>query len=393
MEYLQWQIDGEFICNIARTWFWDENRPYEKSEELLLSALGTDEITLEEKKKIAQDIIEGRKKLVGINTFTLEEDNEHIRPILEKIAQLNRKLLIKEIEAHMELYAIRYVDPYSTVKSIKSASEIKNVTTYDEVYNYFCFGEFDYYKKNNYIQFYPNTKCGLWLLDHPEIVADYYGKLAPLENSYEAEEFWESIYEAIKDIDDNEFKERNKKYLITQKLKKEKEERKLEVTKNLYKNIRKRIDTAQETIQNPNDMDSEEYINYLIQKEPLDLNYRIIPDDFEKFEGLISPDGKFYSCKFGGHNIKAYYIMLTFYDKFGFKTRKEAYENNILSVDKALDRLIEFGWMATRYLPTQGCYLSYKNDIYFRPTKEQIDTIWKAIVKHDVKVHNIEIIL
>ena len=73
MEYLQWQIDGEFICNIARTWFWDENRPYEKSEELLLSALGTDEITLDEKKRIAQDIIEGRNK-----------DDIHFRPTKEQ---------------------------------------------------------------------------------------------------------------------------------------------------------------------------------------------------------------------------------------------------------------------------------------------------------------------
>ena len=39
MERLQWKISGEFICNVARQWFWDENRPYEKSEELLLAAL------------------------------------------------------------------------------------------------------------------------------------------------------------------------------------------------------------------------------------------------------------------------------------------------------------------------------------------------------------------
>lgn len=51
MEYLQFKVDGEFVCKLARTWFWDENRPYEKCEELLLSCLGTDEITSEERKK------------------------------------------------------------------------------------------------------------------------------------------------------------------------------------------------------------------------------------------------------------------------------------------------------------------------------------------------------
>ena len=43
MDYLQFKIDGEFICRLARTWFWDENRPYEKCEELLLDCLNTDE--------------------------------------------------------------------------------------------------------------------------------------------------------------------------------------------------------------------------------------------------------------------------------------------------------------------------------------------------------------
>lgn len=52
MKELSFKIQGEFVCHLARSWFWDENREYEKCEELLLSCLMTDEISEEEKKKI-----------------------------------------------------------------------------------------------------------------------------------------------------------------------------------------------------------------------------------------------------------------------------------------------------------------------------------------------------
>lgn len=88
MKTLNWSICGEFICDLARTWFWHENKTYEKAEELLLTALGTDEISLNEKKVIVRDILEGKKKLIGTNTFELVEDNERVRPIQEKVTEL-----------------------------------------------------------------------------------------------------------------------------------------------------------------------------------------------------------------------------------------------------------------------------------------------------------------
>lgn len=60
MKELSFKIQGEFVCHLARSWFWDENREYEKCEELLLSCLMTDEISEEEKKKIVVEILEGR---------------------------------------------------------------------------------------------------------------------------------------------------------------------------------------------------------------------------------------------------------------------------------------------------------------------------------------------
>lgn len=72
-------IDGGFITNISREWFWLE-KPYSKSEELLLSIItngtGIDESYA---KDIARSIISGKKKLVRVNAFTLEDDDFYIK--------------------------------------------------------------------------------------------------------------------------------------------------------------------------------------------------------------------------------------------------------------------------------------------------------------------------
>lgn len=392
-ETLSWSIDGEFICEIARTWFWDENRPYEKSEELLLSALGTDEITLEEKKRIAQDIIEGRKKLVGINTCTLEDDNERIRPISNKIEELKSKVLLNEIIEDMQVHALRYIDPYSTVKSVKAAKENKNIYTYEDAYDYFCFNELDFHKNNDLSKFYPNTKCGLWLFDYPEMIAKCYKKKAPLEGSDEAREFWEAIYDKIKDWT-GEFRERNARYIASIKLNEEKEQLRKKQFNEAYQKIRMGLGLEKQNElknKNSNLMTSEEYIEYLISKEPGRLDHRIIPDDMEKFEGLIRPDGAFFSCEFGGHNIKAFHYIAAYYKEFGFSSRNEVYKQ--VPMDQALDYLIEAGWIATRYMPSIGNYISAKQDIHYEPTKEQKNSAWNVIVKHDCIVSNTKIIL
>lgn len=87
-----WKVDGEFITQLAREWLWLERKPYEKVEELLLSCLVTDQITDAEKRDIAQQILEGRKKLVGINIFTLEKDGENIRPLSELLQKTEVEL-------------------------------------------------------------------------------------------------------------------------------------------------------------------------------------------------------------------------------------------------------------------------------------------------------------
>lgn len=99
-EAVGWQIEGEFITNITRSWLWDEKKPYAVVEELLLSCLVTDQLTPEERKEIAQQILEGRKKLVGINSFTLEDDGKKIRPLSQLCIIQDRES--EELRSEME---------------------------------------------------------------------------------------------------------------------------------------------------------------------------------------------------------------------------------------------------------------------------------------------------
>ena len=60
---LSFSIDAAFLTDLARQWFWDE-----KCEELLMCCIDSSDIlTADEKRHIYQDIIKGRKKLVGVN--------------------------------------------------------------------------------------------------------------------------------------------------------------------------------------------------------------------------------------------------------------------------------------------------------------------------------------
>lgn len=403
MEKLCFKVEGEFICDLARTMFWEENRPYDACEELLLSALGTDEITLDEKRVIVQEILEGRKKLVGVNCFSLVEDGVNIRPISTKIKFLQDKLEIERIKKHMETNPLLYIDPYSTVKSIKAAKEHKQILTYEDAYHYFCFNELDFNYLNELHDYQKETMCGLWLLHEPELVL----KVCNGPKSYYDDSFWDKVYEYVKDRGGS-FRERNERYLGSLRIK---ENRRVEIlrreeeVKKLAKESLKKIEesvTQNSTEENRfiktiNTMSYDEYAAYLKEREPIDIGYDVKPDNIINFEGLIDPEGNFYSCDFGGHNVKAYHILLTYWDKFDFdkligtkiNSRQEA---RVLHMDTALDVIIDAGWIATRYLPHRGCYLTYKDDISFRATKAQKNTIWEALTKHERKLNDYSLI-
>lgn len=110
-EQLHFSMDGEFLTAIARDWFWNMDKPYKKCEELLLSCMmGGNE---EEKRHVCQDIIEGRKKLVGVNEFELVDDNVHVRSLGQKVEELQHKMLVSQIREDMIVHPLKYIDRFA----------------------------------------------------------------------------------------------------------------------------------------------------------------------------------------------------------------------------------------------------------------------------------------
>ena len=54
METLTFKLSGEWITDYVRELFWVCHRPYENAEEILLSCLVNDEVSIEERKDIAR---------------------------------------------------------------------------------------------------------------------------------------------------------------------------------------------------------------------------------------------------------------------------------------------------------------------------------------------------
>lgn len=81
---LSFNIQGEFVTRIAREWFYYENKPYETVEELLLSCMCGTDISTEELKRMAQEIILGRAEFKGWSA-----DNSFEYVTLNNCAELN----------------------------------------------------------------------------------------------------------------------------------------------------------------------------------------------------------------------------------------------------------------------------------------------------------------
>ena len=196
---MQFHIDSAFLTDVARSWFWNEKMPYEKSEELLMCCLNTDELSLEEKKAICKDVIEGRKKFVGIDECQIVDDGKNVRTIDdEELKNHTRYNAIAAIKTDIACDPFKYLDPFSVncsyselAEKIKSG-EIENTISDIEDYllNYHEVKEDDV------------LNCGMWLWQRPEFIADICdASKIPEGNSplvaYK-DGFWRYIYVALK---------------------------------------------------------------------------------------------------------------------------------------------------------------------------------------------------
>ena len=326
-------VNGEEICKLVRDLFWVENLGYDECEKILMECLDDSKISLQEKQVIIQNIIEGRSKLVGTNVFSVVDDNSNVRLISSKLKKNKENDMINKIRLDMISNPYNYIDPFSTVKSIKRFDEIKSVNCdFNEIYKYFACNE----DGEEYKSFSKETKCGLWLIGDAEFVFDVYGKPIPCKTSKdEYADFWDKVYQKIKDEDC--FSDRNDNYLYKIRQKQESSEK-----------IRKFVN---------NELEEDNS-----SKSSNDLND--VPT------GIVYSNGIFAPCEFGGHECLAKRICD--YHKIRLNKNKSY-----------LDTLIKQGFISLRSLPNVGYYVSFNN--LDNITNEQFKTIFDIEKEFNIK--------
>lgn len=336
MEYLQFKVDGEFVCRLARTWFWDENRPYEKCEELLLCCLGTDELTLEEKKQIVVEILEGRKILVGINTVRIVDDNENVRPIHTKIDEYRKKEMLRAIEDDMEIHALLYVDMYAAKKENDTFDEFLDISGSsierpDDVVRWLYSDKNMWtgrYTLSDEFYYQKGLKMGAYLMN-AYLVYELFGKplsMVPEEEKYDKlYQYWKEKGDICVDVE-----------------------------------CRQRLYKAKMNIKACNTKEIEGNLDELYTSAE--------PDEFLSPYGLIDRQGNYYSCGFGAHNAKAFTIIKENPARFGI-TIDELYMNST----KELDILFDKGWIIVHNPNLSGNpFFSLKDGMV--ATKRQVNT-------------------
>lgn len=317
-EQLHFSMDGEFLTAIARDWFWNMDKPYKKCEELLLSCMmGGNE---EEKRHVCQDIIEGRKKLVGINEFELVDDNVHVRSLGQKVEELQHKMLVNQIREDMIAHPLNYVDRFAMTDSYETlctnAKHHYIDCSYDGIK---CF----LYGKTGYSDAFNN---GAWLFTHPDLVAEFNGEPLPEQESnpeFYKTDFWTKLASWI---------EANMKGTSVER--------------------RQRL-----------------YNSY--------ISDRPIQHQLTEY-GLIAPDGTWYTCEFGEHAALAGRIIMRNREAFGLSD----YEVLNMAYDwsgKGLDFLYKRGWIAIRNPSMGNTFLDM--DETKTATKAQVNTIFDYISK------------
>lgn len=359
---LFFKIDGEYICDLARSWFWDENRPYKKCEDLLLSCLVTDQVTLEEKKRIVIDILEGRKKLIGVNTLDLVEDGKQIRSISEKIEEYRKREMIRKIKDDIYSRPAAYIDAFSCNKDPKEYEPVRNLEYRDRIQVEEAFGKFltpyhelrlwaysienAWYMKSRILPgFWDENNTGIldngfYLIKHPNLVYEFIGEP---ENGSNREKLFRLLA--------NHFQSLLERGVLCDS----------DRQKVIHRNMKYNASISDEN--SAYDADQDEHL-YSSSDE---LNRNPCSDDYLSEYGLIDPTGNYYSCSFAGHHTKAHYILL-------HKTGK------YFNFDEALDELYNSGWAIIRNPdPAGNVFFDYRADR--RPTKRQIDSAFTHMIR------------
>ena len=105
---VSFQTTGEFVTRIARSWYWDEGKPWSTVEELLLSCMcGTDQ-SREELVELARKVVYGKAKFIGSTadgSYALTDDDKDL--VSENLESLRSR--IGKLKEENEELTERYV--------------------------------------------------------------------------------------------------------------------------------------------------------------------------------------------------------------------------------------------------------------------------------------------
>lgn len=344
---LHFSITGEYITKTARDWFFKEKKDYKKSEELILSCCENTPLTLEEKRELAKDIIEGKFKFIGVNDLELVDDGENIRTIMEELEdrekELKIKLLIKDIEERPFMYLDRFALRKSLEYFKKNADNVYSATLEDLIrefgytYQYVDKSIDDILKDTRQVDKY--LQYGLYVILEPRKWAEIIFNTIKSDNlsssdytNYKLEycltEYWNTIL--------NEWKNQGKNYANMTNHEKIVYERQLQIceyfnidfpfgntiySKGSIKGIKEKekdikeldipaIDKLKKSF-DFRDYKKEHHDNWdAFVRANFDLGSIGIADNvYQSQWGIMDPQGHWYSCDFGGHTVKALAII------------------------------------------------------------------------------------
>lgn len=335
-EQLQFKIDTEWLCNFVRQRVWYEGLSYTDGLKTLVECLnGLSE-------EIADDILKGKKKLVGINEGELVDDNKfaEYKRYLERKEKSRAK---KELEDHILLYPFNYIDPFATKWSVKEFKERYQekgtVPTIHEVREWFLQPPADIDKL---------FEGGLYPLIHgfPSFIID----------SDEARErYYEDLYQYWKNqLSENEIftpgeitqiELRQRTYLRYKN--RETADQKVErlLRENQIGEIQKNEELKQAFEKLPNWVIKEGNTYNLCEGSEAFYQRKakfipLEPGIFHEY-GLIAPNGDFYACTFASHRRAAIVLAI----QLGYIEKDEDGFISMEDEDKAKDLLYERGWV------------------------------------------------
>lgn len=75
-ENVCFKVDGEWLTDFIRNLYYSDDKSYEECKDKLILSLCLNELTESEKDELAEAIIYGDKKFIGINSFDLVDDTD-----------------------------------------------------------------------------------------------------------------------------------------------------------------------------------------------------------------------------------------------------------------------------------------------------------------------------